>query len=352
MSKEFSQFIDEHNKRIAKETTTQYCNKNPEFVKTYGQIGQEKCQADLQLHLSYLAEAIELERPELFSNYMAWVKEMLAQRRMKDDGLIATLKIIQTLLQKELSLELNTIITPYIEAAFTQLAQKTITQESFITPKAPHSDLAQQYTDALLQGQRHTASKLILNAVDSGISVKDIYLHVFETTQHEIGRLWEQNKISVAQEHYCTAATQLIMSQLYPHIFSINRNGYKIVATCISGNLHEVGIRMVSDFFEMEGWDTYYLGANAPIESILETLETQQADILAISATLTAHVNGVKKLIAAVRNHNPTKNVKIMVGGIPFNQTPNLWRDVKADAHATNADQAIKKANELVGAAK
>ena len=40
----------------------------------------------------------------------------------------------------------------------------------------------------------------------NGISVKDIYLHVFQSSLYEIGRLWQENKITVAQEHYCQYA--------------------------------------------------------------------------------------------------------------------------------------------------
>ncbi|MDZ7776615.1 MAG: hypothetical protein U5L09_13885 [Bacteroidales bacterium] len=54
------------------------------------------------------------------------------------------------------------------------------------------------------------------------------------------------------------------MSQLYPYIFNSQRVGKSMVAATVGGELHEMGIRMVADFFEMEGWDTWYLGANAP----------------------------------------------------------------------------------------
>ena len=69
------------------------------------------------------------------------------------------------------------------------------------------------------------------------------------------------NLLSVAQEHYCTAATQLVMSQLYPRIFSTERRGRTLVAARVADDLHEIGLRMVADFFEMEGWDTFYVGA-------------------------------------------------------------------------------------------
>ena len=80
-------------------------------------------------------------------------------------------------------------------------------------------------------------------------------------------RYWQMNRLTVAQEHYCTAATQMIMSQLYPYIFEGERNGRVLVATCVAENLHEIGVRMVTDFFEMDGWDTFYLGANVPTAS-------------------------------------------------------------------------------------
>ena len=119
-------------------------------------------------------------------------------------------------------------------------------------------ELAVSYLNTLLAGDSHLANQLILDAVRHGFGVKDIYLHVFQPCQQEIGRLWQMNRISVAQEHFCTVVTQTIMSQLYPYIFATEKNGRRLVATSVSGELHEIGMRMVADFLEMEGWTTYY----------------------------------------------------------------------------------------------
>jgi methanogenic corrinoid protein MtbC1 len=212
----------------------------------------------------------------------------------------------------------------------------------------PLSDLATRYLAALLKGERHVASQLILNALESGTSIKEIYLQVFQPTQHELGRLWQMNRLTVAQEHYCTAATQLIMSQLYPYIFRTERIGRRLVATCVGGELHEIGVRMVADFFEMEGWDTYYLGANAPLEAIVQATAERQADALAISATMTFHISAVAALIAGVRAAGAGSQVKILVGGRPFNQSGDLWQTVGADGWARDAQEAIAAANRLV----
>ncbi|MBN1122537.1 MAG: cobalamin-dependent protein [Anaerolineae bacterium] len=218
---------------------------------------------------------------------------------------------------------------------------------SYLSVDNPYSHLAQQFLKALLGGQRDTATWLILDSVERGMTVKEIYLNVFQNTQREIGRLWETNQVTVAQEHYCTAATQMIMAQLYPYIFNTTRVGKRIVATCVSGELHEIGMRMVADFFELEGWDTYYIGSNTPASSIVAAIEEREADVLGISATIHFHVGAVKKLIEAVHASDAGRDVKVLVGGYPFITTENLWQKVGADAFGRDAAEAISLANEL-----
>lgn len=213
----------------------------------------------------------------------------------------------------------------------------------------PHRELAYAFITHLLTGKRDKAAKQILDAVNKeGIPVKEIYLNVFQNVLYEIGRLWEINLVSVAEEHYCTAATQLIMSQLYPHIFTTARSGYNMVATCVGGELHEIGIRMVADFFEMEGWDTYYLGANIPIDTLVDAIGEKNASLLAISATMTYHVKGVEEVIRAVRADQDLTHVQILVGGYPFTIIPDLWKEIGADGYGVNAQDAISTAQALV----
>jgi len=234
------------------------------------------------------------------------------------------------------------IVLVYLDAGMEALNRAPSQVGSHIEPDSPLHDLAAEYLNALLKGDRHQAGELIMTAVEAGTPIKQIYLKVFQPVQREIGRLWQTNQISVAQEHYCTAATQLIMSQLYPRIFSGERTGRSLVATCVGGELHEIGVRMVADFFEMEGWDTYYLGANTPTESVISTVEQRNPDILAISTTITMHVSEVASLIEQVRANGAGTDVSILVGGYPFNTSSQLWRQVGADAYAADAQEALQ----------
>ncbi len=136
------------------------------------------------------------------------------------------------------------------------------------------------------------------------------------------------------------------MSQLYPYIFRAEKEPRgTIVAACVTGELHEIGARMLCDLLEMEGWNTIYLGANVPSEGIAAVLLDNQSDILAISASMAFHIPAVREVIAAVRLQSP--KTRILVGGQAFKIAPNLWRDVGADYFSRDAVAAISVIAEL-----
>jgi methanogenic corrinoid protein MtbC1 len=328
-----------------KAVARQYALK-PERWKPYGSVGREKSVRDVGYHLSYLSESIAASDPGLFVEYIKWARVLFAELCFSEDVLPTTLACIGDVLEEALSAEMMDVARPSIQAGLQQARSAHRPVPSFLTADQALSTLAQRYLDDLLHGKRHVASQRIVDAVDQGTPVRDIYLQVFQPAQREVGRLWQTNQISVALEHYVTAATQLIMSQLYPRIFSTEKSGRRLVATCVGGELHEIGVRMVADFFEMEGWDTTYLGANTPAAGVLQMLADRKADVLAISATMTPHISAVAEMISRVRASD-VGQVRILVGGYPFNLSPDLWRRVGADAYAQDAQQAVLVANQL-----
>jgi MerR family transcriptional regulator, light-induced transcriptional regulator len=349
--RDISRIIDAQSGVLAEEITRRHFQLKPELATRYGEKGREKCLEDARYHLSHLSEAIAASRPKLFADYVAWAKVLLAGYGITETDLADNLKLIRASLLNRLPVDAGVVAAEYLDEGLRIIDRTPSEPPSFITESEPHAVLAEKYLNVLLQGERHAASQLILDAVNSGVSVKDIYLYVFQRTQCEIGRLWQMNRLTVAQEHYCTAATQMIMSQLYPFIFTGEKNDRTMVATCVAGDYHEIGVRMVADFFEMDGWNTIYLGANVPTPSILKILIEKAADLIVISATMTFHVRAVSDLAAAIRESEATKNVKVMVGGYPFNVEPELWKEIGADGYSSNADEAVKVANALLGKA-
>ena len=319
----------------------------PGIAARYDESARLKSVRDAAYTLSYLAHAIQVGEQALFIEYIGWLKVILSRHNVPVGDLEQNLRVMRDVLPRTLPPKEATAAVALLTASLDHLPHMPSSLPTYLDGSAPYGILAHHYLNHLLKGERHQASRLILAAVAEGVQVRDIYLHVFQPCLHEIGRLWQLNEISVAQEHFCTAATQLIMAQLYPHIFATPRRNRRLVAACVGQELHEVGLRMVADLFEMEGWDTYYLGAHTPLQSIAAAVSEQSAHVLAISATMTYHLPEVADLIAVVRRREPGAHVKILVGGYPFNAAANLWRTIGADGYAPDAVSAIAVADRL-----
>lgn len=342
--------LDEARRSVAEDLVAAQFRRQPQLEQRYGAQGRAKCLQDAEYHLGFLTQAVATDEPKLFSEYVRWVRSMLHSRGVPAEDLDAHLRAMREILRRHLAPEAYALADRCMDQGLAELGGPLDRSESLLAAAGETGELARDYLDRLLRADRHDASRLVLAAVDGGIPLRDIYLEVFQPVQREVGRLWQTNRISVAEEHYCSAATQLVMSQLYPKVFGSGGRhpAGRLVAVSVAGELHEIGVRMVADILEMEGWATCYLGANTPPDDVVRSLIDRQAQIACISTTMTFNLPAAETLIAAIRASTACAGVKILVGGYPFNLAPGLWRKLGADACASDAAEAAAVARRLV----
>lgn len=209
--------------------------------------------------------------------------------------------------------------------------------------------LAENYLMAQLGGDRAEALRVILDeGVKQGVSVADLELHVIQPAQREIGRLWQDNRITVAQEHLASTISDLVLANLYQHLPRESPNGKLAVVACVEGELHEMGGRMGADFLEMAGFRVRYLGANVPTESLVALVRSERADLLGLSAAMSFHIPSLERTIAAVRAAMG-KDFPILVGGNVFTITPDLETRLDVHAFGTDAREIVRRCQECFG---
>lgn len=300
-----------------------------------------------ETHILILAACIEFESPVLLNDFVHWVTQLPESVSPYFCEISQFLDALISVVEAEFPQETTSVVQHYIDTARNSLLVDRLAEPpARVCP--PLAQLQHNYLTSLLATHRNDALNMVMKAIQSGVTIESIYLDVIQPAQHELGRLWQTGQISVAQEHYCTAATQFVMSQLQPWFLKTTSADQTLVATCVGDELHEVGLRIIADLFEVSGWNTIYLGANVPPESIAETLASSRAQILAISCTMTQHLFGMADVIRIVRSHPGCEQVKILAGGYPFNIDPYLWKRVGADAAALDGKDAIDVANRLI----
>ena len=336
--------LDSGRRELAARIAAEHLRRHPEFAERWGEVGRVRCFEDAEYHLQYLAHALRFETPSLFVAYAQWARQLLEKRGIPWSDLKANLQLLRDEVIGALGDAGSETARSYIDAAI----ESEPSEANSHLDSSPRAPLARTYLTALLKGNRRDAVAIVESAVREGVSIRDLYLQVFQPAQREVGRLWQNNIISVAEEHYCTASTQALMAQFYPQILATPRTGRKVVVACVGSELHEIGTRMVADFFEMDGWDGLYIGASTPAAALVDLVCRERPDLVALGITMTYHLSTARDLIGRLRSDSRCANVKVIVGGYVFQDRPDLWRFIGADGAATDAAAAVALGNSLI----
>jgi MerR family transcriptional regulator, light-induced transcriptional regulator len=204
------------------------------------------------------------------------------------------------------------------------------------------AELSAGYLATLRAGDRTEALVLVREAMAAGISLCDLYQAILQPALYAIGRLWQIGQLDVASEHLATVITRSVMELSSNKLKPLPSGPPLIIATCVGAELHDIGLRMVSDCLELGGWNTLYLGCNMPLDAIVTLAIRHRVAVVAVSITIGSHARFVRDLISALRQSPIGPSVKILVGGQPFNRIPELWHQIGADGMASDASGAAE----------
>ncbi|MEO0235022.1 MAG: cobalamin-dependent protein [candidate division WOR-3 bacterium] len=330
---EISNFIEKNIEQLSEQILDNHLQ--IENVKNFDDYKKIKSLEDIKYHLYFLSNSIKLESKKNFISYILWCDKLFTSINLSRKDLLVNLKAIKNTFKSFLNEESFKIVSEYIDDALFFLNERTIFS------KINENEESEKYLSLILEGKKKDAEKYIEEKIKNGYSLEDIYINILQNAQHKIGYLWQTNKISVAQEHLATSITEFIMSNLYEYIFKSKKHGLKLLSSCVSNELHQIGLRMITDILEYKGWDTTYLGANTPDKSIIDILIKRDIDLLAISVTMFFNIKSAEKLIEKIKNEKQLSKLKIIVGGYPFNNDQTLYKKIGADFCAKDCKDCL-----------
>lgn len=156
-----------------------------------------------------------------------------------------------------------------------------------------------------------------------------------------------ERSLCVWKEHVRTSILRTVVECCYPHLMQARRalSGDKArglaVIGCPTEEYHELGARMVADFFTLCGFNVTFVGANTPQRDILEAVPLLSPEFAGVSVT------GPYNLIAARRTIHQLVSLRessgghfrIVVGGQAFGNDLALARSVGADELVQRYDE-------------
>jgi methanogenic corrinoid protein MtbC1 len=323
------------------------------YPKTWNNFSMER---RVQVREAFLAALRSLEEslatasPAFLIDHARWVQSRFVTGHFPEKFAASFFSVFKDVLSRELPQNYRKNAGAFAGKAVTALKSPPAGTPPGPEDRIPLSPVARSFLRYLLAGERDRAAAVIDKALAAGTPVKEIYTSIFQPVLRETGRLWQLDEATIAQEHFVSSAIHRIMDQRHDRIVAAGGNirlKKTIVAACAGEELHEIGLRIVADFLEMDGWDVYYTGANTPVKSILDAVKGREAGVVILSITMPSRLPDLRYLVRSLRADADLTPVKIIVGGNPFAIIPDLWKRVGADAVAADAEGAVAAARRL-----
>jgi len=213
---------------------------------------------------------------------------------------------------------------------------------------SPLGDLGQRYLEAALSGDEVQATLVVQEGLQRGLGPTKLYMEVLVPSQFEVGQRWHDGQINVAQEHLATQITLAQMDRLRARMTVRVKLDKRATVTAVEGEPHSLGPRVVADFLHFDGWRVRFLGADTPTADLVEFIQQEGSDLVALSVTLADNLPAAGAAVRALKRLAP-RHPKVLVGGAALQAQPHLAEEMGADGTASDALEAIQAARRLVG---
>lgn len=170
-----------------------------------------------------------------------------------------------------------------------------------------------EFFDSLIRGDKETCKKICFTLIEAGVSSKSIYLDLFQKSLYRIGKLWEDGKINIAEEHMASTIIDELITLIAEKARKEADVDKSVVVTCVDKEFHQIGPKMVANFFEINGWQTFYLGANTPVRELIKFIEDKKPDYVGLSINF--HLNALRLLETIDNIYKKFPDQEIVVGG-------------------------------------
>lgn len=335
-----------HREAVAARMTDAFLERHPDWVRRYGDVARVRGLEDARFHIDFLAGAVQAGSHDAFETYARWTARVLGSRGIAPTFLIENLEQLEAELVALVGERDAATIQGYLDAGVASI-------RAGVAPTVgpgPSDDLTTDlklYLDAILGGHRTAALNVALEVLRKDVSVPDVYMRLLQPAQYEVGRLWEQNEISVSTEHMATAITQYVVAQLYSRLEIPDRTRGNAIVTGVEGELHQLGANMVADVLESDGWNVRFLGTQMPHRDILRAIAEHRPVLVGISTTMLFNLPNVASLVEQIRR-SADDDLQIIVGGGAFRDQTNAWREVGADGQGRDLRDTLEMVRTLM----
>lgn len=176
--------------------------------------------------------------------------------------------------------------------------------------------ISNRFLEQALARDLSGAFQTVVAADDLGIPLVIMFGEVLVPALREVGDRWQRGQLLVAQEKEVSELTRDVIAELSWRHAPPEPYRPSIVAACIQGERHELGLRMICGLLRADGWVVHYLGADVDAGFLLEAIRLHQPAAVVLSVSIERHLPSLRETVARVqREVGEDQALPIVIGG-------------------------------------
>jgi 5-methyltetrahydrofolate--homocysteine methyltransferase len=186
---------------------------------------------------------------------------------------------------------------------------------------APAEDLpaAERAARCVVEGTRDGLVEALDELLASGLGALEIINGPLMDGMSEVGRLFNDNQLIVAEVLQSAEAMKLAVGHLEPHLEageSAHRG--RVVLATVKGDVHDIGKNLVHIILANNGWEVVDLGIKVPPERLIQAVREYRPDAVGLSGLLVKSAQ--QMVVTAADLRDAGLQVPILVGGAALSE--------------------------------
>ncbi|WP_193743428.1 cobalamin-dependent protein [Tateyamaria sp. ANG-S1] len=205
----------------------------------------------------------------------------------------------------------------------------------------PAPDQINAFCHALLADDDQAGAKFIQEVRRAGASVEVIYLKYLADAACQLGRWWDEDRVSFTDVTRGTSRLYAIMHAMrhqVPITAPVTTKSAHFVS--VPGETHTLGVRMAADLFRREGWDVTLLIGKTHDELMTEIGQSRSI-VIGMSAAGGHALDALSKLVVALRLEKPEAALFVSGQILETDAETVALMDIDGMAHDFETAQAL-----------
>lgn len=200
-----------------------------------------------------------------------------------------------------------------------------------------------EISEFVQMGKAKNVKELVKQALESGISAKNILNDALISGMLVIGEKFKNNQVYIPDVLISARAMNQAVAILKPYLTQegVEPVGKAVICT-VKGDLHDIGKNLVKMMLEGVGIECIDLGVDISGEQVARAVKESDAKLVCLSSLLTTTMSYQKEIIDTLTCAGIRDSVKVMVGGAPV--TKEYADEIGADAYTKDAAEASEVA--------